>query len=67
MIWRRHTPEERVQLAEDIRRLAGLADAAVGEAARLDAEIPEEVARCVASWRHWAGRLQVWAREEPTE
>jgi hypothetical protein len=58
--------ERRVLLADDVRRLAGLADFAVGEAHHLGAEVPEEVARCVASWRHWAGRLATWARGEET-
>lgn len=56
--------ERRVLLADDVRRLAGLADFTVGEAHKLNADIPEDVARCVASWRHWAGRLAVWARDE---
>lgn len=63
MIWRRHDPQERIVLADDARRLAGLADNVIGEAARLDAELPEEVARCAATWRHWAGVLAQWARK----
>ena len=63
MIWRRHDPQERAVLADDARRLAGLADNVIGEAARLDAELPEDAARCAATWRHWAGRLAQWARE----
>lgn len=58
---RRPTPRE--VLIDDIRRLAGLAEAAVGEAARLKVDIPEDVARCVAAWRSWSWRL----REEQAE
>jgi hypothetical protein len=54
--------ERRRLLADDARRLAGLADFCVGEADHLGADVPEDVARCVASWRHWAGRLAVWAK-----
>jgi hypothetical protein len=49
--------DRREVLADDVRRLAGLAEAAIGEAASLDLEVPEDVARCVACWRHWAWRL----------
>ena len=62
MRWRRHDDDERVQLAEDVRRLAGFADAAVDKAARLGAEVPEGVAACPVVWRHWARRLAEWAR-----
>lgn len=48
------TADRREQLADDVRRLAGLAEAAVGEAASIGVEVPEDVARCVACWRHWA-------------
>jgi D-serine deaminase-like pyridoxal phosphate-dependent protein len=58
---RRPTPLE--VLIDDIRRLAGLAEAAVGEAARLKVEVPVDVARCVAAWRSWSWRL----REEQQE
>lgn len=51
------TPDRRNVLADDVRRLAGLAEAAVGEAASLDLEVPEDVARCVACWRHWSWQL----------
>ena len=50
-------PDRREQLADDVRRLAGLAETAVGEAAHLDLEVPEDVARCVAAWRHWAWQI----------
>jgi hypothetical protein len=50
-------PSRREVLADDVRRLAGLAEAAVGEAASLDLEVPEDVARCVACWRHWAWQI----------
>jgi hypothetical protein len=53
--------EERVQLADDIRRLAGFADAAVDKATQLGAEVPEGVVACPVVWRHWAGRLADWA------
>jgi hypothetical protein len=59
--------ERRRLLADDVRRLAGLADFAVGEADHLGAEVPEDVALCVAAWRHWAGKLAVWARGDLTE
>jgi hypothetical protein len=62
MSWRSHDDEQRVQLADDVRRLAGFADAAVDKATSLDAELPEDVARCAASWRRWATRLAEWAR-----
>lgn len=62
---RKDRSERRVLLAGDVRRLAGLADFAVGEAHHVGADVPEEVARCVAAWRHWAGRLASWARDEP--
>jgi hypothetical protein len=65
LIRRRRDDEQRaqrVQLADDVRRLAGFADAAVGKAERLGAEVPEGVAACPVVWRHWAGRLAKWAR-----
>jgi hypothetical protein len=55
--------EQRGQLADDVRRLAGFADAAVETATRLGAEMPEGVTACTVVWRHWAGRLAQWARE----
>jgi hypothetical protein len=63
MIWRRHD-DERVQLAEDARRVAGFADALLDKATRLGAEVPEGVAACPVVWRHWAGRLAQWARDD---
>ena len=62
MSWRSHDDEQRVQLADDVRRLAGFADAAVDKATSLDAEVPEGVAACTTAWRHWATRLAEWAR-----
>jgi hypothetical protein len=62
MSWRSHDDEQRVQLADDVRRLAGFADAAVDKAARLGAEVPEGVAACSVVWQHWAARLAEWAR-----
>jgi hypothetical protein len=62
VIWRRHDDDERVQLADDVRRLAGFADAAVEKATRLGAEVPEGVAACPVVWRSWAGRLAEWVR-----
>jgi hypothetical protein len=41
-------PDRRELLADDLRRLAGLAEAAVGEAHLLSVDVPEDVARCVA-------------------
>lgn len=51
-------PDRREVLADDIRRLASLAEAAVGEAASLELEVPEDVARCVARWRSWARQVR---------
>lgn len=56
--------ERRQLLADDVRRLGGLADFCVGEADHLGAEIPEDVAKCAAAWRHWAGQLASWAHGE---
>ena len=47
-------PDRRQVLADDVRRLAGLAEAAVGEANLIGVEVPADVARCVACWRHWS-------------
>jgi len=67
-MWRRHVPSRRARLADDVRRLAGLADFAVDEARRLGAEVPEGVAEgvaaCAVVWHHWAWRLGEWARGE---
>jgi hypothetical protein len=54
--------EQRGQLADDVRRLAGFADATVAKATRLGAEVPEGVVACLVVWRRWAGRLADWAR-----
>ena len=54
--------EQRARLTEDVRRLAGFADAAVTTARRLGADVPEGVAACPPVWSHWAGRLADWAR-----
>jgi hypothetical protein len=56
--------ERRRLLADDVRRLAGLADFAVGEAALLEAPIPEGVAECVSIWRNWYSAIQVWRHGE---
>jgi hypothetical protein len=58
------TPDRRELLADDLRRLAGLAEAAVGEAQLLGVEIPEGVARCVAAWRSWQRQLEESDRRE---
>ena len=55
--------ERRVMLADDVRRLAGLADFAVGEARLLGAELPDNVVLCVVTWRTWAGELAQWSHE----
>jgi predicted RNA methylase len=60
--WRRHVGEQRAQLADDVRRLAGFADAAAETATRLGADVPEGVAACAVVWHHWAWRLAEWAR-----
>jgi hypothetical protein len=62
VIFRKHDDDERVQLAEDARRVAGFADAVVQKAERLGAEVPEGVSACTVVWRHWGARLQEWAR-----
>ena len=59
---RRHDDEQRARLADDVRRLAGFADAAVTTARRLGADVPEGVAACPLVWSHWADRLTEWAR-----
>jgi hypothetical protein len=59
--WRRHVPERRARLADDVRVLAGFADAVVSEARRLGLEVPEGVAACVVVWSNWARRLREWA------
>jgi hypothetical protein len=51
-------PSRREVLADDVRRLAGLAEAAIGEAASLKLDIPEQVAVCAAAWRSWARQLR---------
>jgi hypothetical protein len=51
-------PDRRELLADDVRRLAGLAEAAVGEAELLDLPVPDDVLPCVAAWRHWAQQLR---------
>jgi hypothetical protein len=58
------TPDRREVLADDLRRLAGLAEAAVGEAQLLGVEIPEDVARCVSAWRSWQRQLEESDRRE---
>jgi hypothetical protein len=45
--------EQRGQLADDVRRLAGFADATVDKATRLGAEVPEGVVACPVVWRRW--------------
>ena len=62
MTWRRDDAEQRAQLADDVRRLAGFADAAVKTATRLGADVPDGVVACTVVWRHWAGRLAQWTR-----
>jgi hypothetical protein len=54
--------ERRRLLADDVRRLGGLADFTIGEARLLDAPMPDEAATCVVTWRAWAAQLAVWAR-----
>jgi hypothetical protein len=55
---------QRVQLADDARRLAGYADAVVDRARRLGAPVPGSVALCPLVWRYWSWQLQEWARGE---
>jgi hypothetical protein len=60
--WRRkHVEEQRALLADDVRHLAGFADAAMQTAQRLGAEVPDGVAACPLVWSHWADRLAEWA------
>jgi hypothetical protein len=54
---RRYADGQRARLAEDVRRLAGVAAAAVATARRLGAEVPDGVAACLLVWSHWADRL----------
>jgi hypothetical protein len=65
--WRRRRADQRARLADDVRRLAGYADAAAAQARRLGAEVPEGVAACAVVWHHWAWRLARWAREGEPE
>jgi len=61
--WRRRRQvTQRARLADDVRRLAGFADAAVTTARRLGADVPDGVAACPLVWSHWADRL---AKREP--
>jgi hypothetical protein len=46
--------EQRGQLADDVRGLAGFADATVDKATPLGAEVPEGVVACPVVWRRWA-------------
>ena len=66
MTWRRRrrADEQRAQLAADVRRVAGFADAALDHARRLGAEVPDDVAASVPLWWHWHRRLVAWAKEE---
>jgi hypothetical protein len=63
--WRRRKVEQCARLADDVRRLAGFADAAVATARRLGAEVPDGVAACPLVWSHWADRLA--EREPPAD
>lgn len=54
---RRRRKDRRAELADDVRRVAGYAEATVVTARRLKAELPEGVAECTAVWRAWAARL----------
>jgi len=58
--WRRHAPDRRSRLADDVRRLAAFADVLVDEARRLGAEVPEGVGACALVLHHWAWRLREW-------
>lgn len=58
---RRRQVTQRARLADDVRRLAGFADAVVEQARRLGADAPEGVAACTVVWHHWAWRLSEWA------
>jgi transposase len=64
---RRHADEQRARLANDVRRLAGFADAATVTARRLGADVPEGVAACALVWSRWADRLAEWARGSEPE
>ena len=61
--WRRRKVTQRAQLADDVRNLAGFADAAVATARRLGADVPEGVAACPLVWSSWHRRLAEWAEE----
>jgi hypothetical protein len=52
------TPDRRELLADDLRRLAGLAEAAVGEAHLLGLPVPDDVLPCVVAWRSWSRQVR---------
>ena len=51
-------PDRREVLADDLRRLAGLAEAAVDQAQKLGLDVPDDAAECVSTWRRWGRRLR---------
>jgi hypothetical protein len=57
-------PDRRELLADDLRRLAGLAEAAVGEANLLGVEVPDDVLPCVAAWRTWSRQVREQDRDD---
>jgi hypothetical protein len=66
--WRRRRQvDQRARLADDVRRLAGFADATVATARRLGAEVPDGVAACPLVWSHWADRLAATRPPEPEQ
>jgi hypothetical protein len=63
--WRRRKVTQRAQLADDVRRVAGYADAAAERARRLGAQVPDGVAACATVWWAWHRRLAEWVWSEP--
>jgi hypothetical protein len=53
------------RLADDARRLHGLALAVTMDAERQGAPLPEDVQTCLHDWRAWWEQLAAWAHEDP--
>jgi hypothetical protein len=50
--------EQRLLLADDLRRLAGLLEACIKVAQRLHLSVPSEVDACVARLRGWSRNVR---------
>ena len=55
--------DRRQRLASDVTRTRGLMIAVIGDARRLDVEVPEAITVSVIAWRSWGDQLQAWADE----